>query len=100
MSESIIILMISVSTFLGALGLIALLWGVKTGQFDDQSKFIDAARFDGEEELRDAAMMQVKKRESKKESPRKKAKSKRKSKKLYACRLNCKVFLCYYMNKY
>ncbi len=61
MSENIVILMISVSTFLGALGLIALLWGVKTGQFDDQSKFIDAARYDGEEELRDAAMMQEKK---------------------------------------
>ncbi|HIP18352.1 MAG TPA: cbb3-type cytochrome oxidase assembly protein CcoS [Sulfurovum sp.] len=66
MSENIVILMISVSTFLGALGLIALLWGVKTGQFDDQSKFIDAARYDGEEELRDAAMMQEKKEEQKK----------------------------------
>jgi cbb3-type cytochrome oxidase maturation protein len=73
MSESIVILMISVSTFLGALGLIALLWGVKTGQFDDQSKFIDAARFDGEEELRDAAMMQ-----SKKENQKKKAQEKKK----------------------
>ena len=62
MSENIVILMISVSTFLGALGLIALLWGVKTGQFDDQSKFIDAARYDGEEELRDAAMMENKKK--------------------------------------
>ncbi len=63
MSESIVILMISVSTFLGALGLGALLWGVKTGQFDDQSKFIDAARYDGEEELRDAVMMENKKKE-------------------------------------
>jgi cbb3-type cytochrome oxidase maturation protein len=62
MSENIVILMIGVSTFLGALGLIALLWGVKTGQFDDQSKFIDAARFDGEEELRDAVMMEEKKK--------------------------------------
>ena len=66
MSESIVILMISVSTFLGALGLISLLWGVKTGQFDDQSKFIDAARYDGEEELRDAVMMENKKKEAKK----------------------------------
>ena len=73
MSENIVILMIGVSTFLGALGLIALLWGVKTGQFDDQSKFIDAARFDGEEELRDAAMMQ-----NKKEMQKKKAEEKRK----------------------
>lgn len=62
MSESVVILMIGVSTFLGALGLIALLWGVKTGQFDDQSKFIDAARFDNEEDLRDAVMMEEKKK--------------------------------------
>jgi cbb3-type cytochrome oxidase maturation protein len=33
------ILMLSVSAFLGALGLAVLLWGVKTGQFDDKSKF-------------------------------------------------------------
>jgi cbb3-type cytochrome oxidase maturation protein len=73
MSENIVILMISVSTFLGALGLGALLWGVKTGQFDDQSKFIDAARYDGEEELRDAAMMESKKkaREKKKKEEKK-----------------------------
>jgi len=78
MSESIVILMISVSTFLGALGLIALLWGVKTGQFDDQSKFIDAARFDGEEELRDAAMMQEKRELQKKKVEAKKRESKNK----------------------
>ncbi len=62
MSESVVILMIGVSTFLGALGLIALLWGVKTGQFDDQSKFIDATRFDNEEDLRDAVMMEEKRK--------------------------------------
>ncbi len=74
MSENIIILMIGISTFLGALGLIALLWGVKTGQFDDQSKFIDAARYDNEEDLRDAAMMEEKKkhREKKREEKKKK----------------------------
>ena len=74
MSENIVILMISVSTFLGALGLIALLWGVKTGQFDDQSKFIDAARYDGEEELRDAVMMQEKQEIRKKKARLKKQK--------------------------
>jgi len=60
MSESIVILMISISTFLGALGLIALIWAVKTGQFDDHNKFIDAVRHDNIEDLRDAAMMQEK----------------------------------------
>ena len=79
MSESIVILMISVSTFLGALGLIALLWGVKTGQFDDQSKFIDAARYDGVEELRDAAMMQEKQKEQKKKAREKKREEEKKA---------------------
>jgi len=75
MSENIVILMIGVSTFLGALGLIALLWGVKTGQFDDQSKFIDAARYDGEEELKDAAMMENKKKARQKKREEEKQKN-------------------------
>lgn len=64
MSDTIIELMLGVSTFLGALGLIALLWGLRTGQFDDQSKFLDGARFDNEEDLRDAILMEQKKREA------------------------------------
>jgi cbb3-type cytochrome oxidase maturation protein len=62
MSENIVILMIGVSTFLGAIGLIALIWAVRTGQFDDESKFIDAARFDNEEDLKDAVMMDEKRK--------------------------------------
>ena len=65
MSEDIVIMMIGVSTLLGALGLLGLLWGIKTGQFDDQSKFIDGARFDGEDALRDAAMMDEKRKKHK-----------------------------------
>ncbi len=64
MSDSIMALMLGVSTFLGALGLIALLWGLRSGQFDDQSKFLDGARFDGEEELKDAVMMEQKRKEA------------------------------------
>jgi len=71
MSESIVILMLSVSTFLGALGLIALIWGVKTGQFDDQSKFIDGARYDNQEDLEDAVLMDRKKEERKKRKEKK-----------------------------
>jgi len=67
MSESIVILMIGVSTFLGSLGLIALLWGVKSGQFDDQSKFIDGARYDNEEDMRDAKMMEDKRKKREEE---------------------------------
>jgi len=72
MSSSIIGLMIGVSTLLGALGLLALIWGIRTGQFDDQAKFLDGARFDGEEELRDAIAM-----EEKKKAAAQKAKAKR-----------------------
>ena len=63
MSSGIIAVMIGVSTFLGVLGLIALLWGVKTGQFDDENKFLNATKFDDEEALRDAAMMQERREE-------------------------------------
>jgi cbb3-type cytochrome oxidase maturation protein len=62
MSEDIIILMISVSILLGTIGLIALLWAVKTGQFDDQAKFVDAAHFDNEEDLQAAIKLEEKKR--------------------------------------
>ncbi len=62
MSSGIVAMMIGVSTFLGVLGLVALLWGVKTGQFDDEKKFLNATKFDDEEALRDAAAMQEKKK--------------------------------------
>ena len=62
MSENIVILMIGISTFLGAIGLGALIWAVRTGQFDDHSKFIDAVRHDNEEDLQDAVMMAEKKK--------------------------------------
>lgn len=60
MSSNIMILMLSVSTFLGALGLLGLLWGLRSGQFDDQSKFIDAARYDNDEDFKDAVVMDEK----------------------------------------
>ena len=64
MSEWVIAFMLGVSTLLGGFGLIALLWGLKSGQFDDQERFLDGARFDNEEELRDAVMMERKKEEA------------------------------------
>jgi len=71
MSENIVIMMIGISTFLGAIGLAALIWAVRTGQFDDASKFIDAARFDNEEDLRDAVMMDEKKKQARKKKKEK-----------------------------
>jgi cbb3-type cytochrome oxidase maturation protein len=67
MSEGIMIMMIGVSTLLGALGLLGLIWAIKTGQFDDHSKFIDGAHHDNEEDLRDAVQMEEKQKAYKKQ---------------------------------
>lgn len=71
MSSGIVAIMIGVSTFLGALGLWALLWGLRTGQFDDQKKFLDGAKFDGEDELNDAVNLEKRKKKIKKEKEQK-----------------------------
>lgn len=65
MSQNIMILMISVSTLLGALALFALIWAVKTGQFDDEKKFLNSVHFDNEEDLRDAINLEEKRKEQK-----------------------------------
>ncbi len=65
-------MMLGISTLLGGIGLVLLLWGLKTGQFEDEDKFLNGARYDGEEELQDALMMEQKKKEALK---RKKEKS-------------------------
>jgi len=62
MSSGIIAIMIGVSTFLGVIGLFGLLWGLKTGQFDDEKKFLDGIRHDGVDELRDAVELEKKKK--------------------------------------
>jgi len=59
-------MMLTVSIFLGALGLGALLWGLKTGLFDDPKKFLEAAQFDNDEDLKDAIELQKKKDDAKK----------------------------------
>ncbi len=61
MSSSVIAMMLIVSIFLGAIALGAFLWAVKNGQFDDEEKFLNGAKFDGVDELNDAANLQKKK---------------------------------------
>jgi len=61
MSSSVIVMMLSVSIFLGAIGLFAFLWAVKNGQFDDEEKFLNGAKFDGIDELNDAVNLEKKK---------------------------------------
>ncbi len=64
MSAWVIAMMLGISTLLGGIGLMFLLWGLKTGQFEDEDKFLNGARYDGEEELHDAILMEEKKKEA------------------------------------
>jgi cbb3-type cytochrome oxidase maturation protein len=66
MDNWLIVMMLSASILLGAFGLWALLWGLKTGQFDDPKKFIDGALLDSEEALHDAINLENRKKELKK----------------------------------
>ena len=61
MSSSIIVMMLGVSVFLGAIALFAFLWAVKNGQFDDEEKFLNGAKFDGVDELNNAVNLEKKK---------------------------------------
>ncbi|WP_345992923.1 cbb3-type cytochrome oxidase assembly protein CcoS [Sulfurimonas sp. HSL-1716] len=66
MDSWVIAMMLGVSIFLGSIALAAFLWGIKSGQFDDEEKFLNAVKFDGEEELNDAALQQKKRDKLKK----------------------------------
>ena len=63
MSSEIVAMMLGVSLFLGGIALFAFLWGLKSGQFDDEEKFLNAVKFDNEEDLQSAAEVQKKKEE-------------------------------------
>jgi cbb3-type cytochrome oxidase maturation protein len=71
MSPILLAIMIGVSLFLGAFGVFAFLWGLKTGQFDDRSKFLDAVHTDGVDELNEAVMLEKRKKEALKRKEKK-----------------------------
>jgi len=66
MDSWVVAMMLGVSVFLGAIALFAFLWAIRNGQFDDEKKFLNAAKFDGEDELNDAIKQERKKEEIKK----------------------------------
>ncbi len=62
MDSWVIAMMLGASLLLGGVALIAFLWGIKSGQFDDKEKFLNAALYDDESELNDAAEQERKKK--------------------------------------
>ena len=63
MSDFVLAAVIGASVFLGALGLLGALWGVKCGQFDDERKFFDGALYDDEDALNDAYELELRHKE-------------------------------------
>lgn len=54
MNSGMIAIMLGVSLLIGLLGLIAFIWGLRSGQFDDEKKFTQGLLMDGIDELNDA----------------------------------------------
>ena len=67
MDSWIVTMMLGGSLFLGGLALFAFMWAVNNGQFDDEEKFLNATKFDNEEDLNDAKVNEEKKKKSKKD---------------------------------
>ncbi len=67
MDSWIIVMMLTASLFLGALALFAVLWAIKNGQFDDEEKFLNGAKFDGVDDLNDAVELEKKREKLKRD---------------------------------
>ncbi|WP_297574937.1 cbb3-type cytochrome oxidase assembly protein CcoS [uncultured Campylobacter sp.] len=65
MSGGVLAMMLATSLVLGFIALFALLWGLKTKQFEDYTKFLDGTKFDSEESLNDAYEVEARKKEAK-----------------------------------
>ncbi|MDQ7044201.1 MAG: cbb3-type cytochrome oxidase assembly protein CcoS [Sulfurimonas sp.] len=70
MDSWVVSMMLGASLFLGSLALLAFLWAVKNGQFDDEEKFLNATKFDSVEDLNDAVEKERKKEELRKKEYR------------------------------
>ena len=66
MDNWVVAMMLGASVFLGGIALFAFLWAVKNGQFDDEEKFLNAVKFDSEDDLNDAVKLEKRKEELKK----------------------------------
>ena len=63
MDSWVVVMMLGVSISLGALGLIAFMWGIKNGQFEDKDRDMTLVHDDGEQELNEAAERERRKKD-------------------------------------
>ncbi|WQT53147.1 cbb3-type cytochrome oxidase assembly protein CcoS [Helicobacter pylori] len=58
MNTEILTIMLVVSVLMGLVGLIAFLWGVKSGQFDDEKRMLESVLYDSTSDLNEAALQE------------------------------------------
>ncbi|GAA7212045.1 cbb3-type cytochrome oxidase assembly protein CcoS [Helicobacter pylori] len=56
MNTEILTIMLVVSVLMGLVGLIAFLWGVKSGQFDDEKRMLESVLYDSASDLNEAIL--------------------------------------------
>ncbi|GAA9990357.1 cbb3-type cytochrome oxidase assembly protein CcoS [Helicobacter pylori] len=58
MNTEILTIMLVVSVLMGLIGLIAFLWGVKGGQFDDEKRMLESVLYDSTSDLNEAILQE------------------------------------------
>ncbi|EJB69196.1 cytochrome oxidase maturation protein, cbb3-type [Helicobacter pylori] len=58
MNTEILTIMLVVSVLMGLVGLIAFLWGVKSGQFDDEKRMLESVLYDSTSDLNEAILQE------------------------------------------
>ncbi|WP_154462744.1 cbb3-type cytochrome oxidase assembly protein CcoS [Helicobacter pylori] len=58
MNTEILTIMLVVSVLMGLIGLIAFLWGVKSGQFDDEKRMLESVLYDSVSDLNEAVLQE------------------------------------------
>ncbi|GAA7944338.1 cbb3-type cytochrome oxidase assembly protein CcoS [Helicobacter pylori] len=58
MNTEILTIMLIVSVLMGLIGLIAFLWGVKSGQFDDEKRMLESVLYDSTSDLNEAILQE------------------------------------------
>ncbi len=58
MNTEILTVMLVVSVLMGLIGLIAFLWGVKSGQFDDEKRMLESVLYDSTSDLNEAILQE------------------------------------------
>ncbi|MGT0107743.1 cbb3-type cytochrome oxidase assembly protein CcoS [Helicobacter pylori] len=57
-NTEILTIMLVVSVLMGLIGLIAFLWGVKSGQFDDEKRMLESVLYDSTSDLNEAVLQE------------------------------------------